>query len=222
MIQWYEILRYLYCSSRKHNLWKTYNNGRISIIKQIQPCLQSKVEQKHYKHTWNTSWHGLSISLSFYIHKYTESYYSYAETKWKHFIKMALRIFPEGCIVFNMWLNKMKCHFSLCNIFSESSLPRACIHYNAHGIRKMQKLKEIRKLNYITCTKFVGCVISWKTACFTMYYTCNLKKLVCLIYRVRIPCQGLDCRQMMKGLVEAILNINIESQNTFNNLSEFQ
>ena len=84
----------------------------------------------------------------------------------------------------------------------------------------MQKLKEIRKLNYITCTKFVGCVISWKTACFTMYYTCNLKKLVCLIYRVRILCQGLDCRQMMKGLVDAILNINIELQNTFNNLSE--
>ena len=109
----------------------------------------------------------------------------------------------------------MKCHFSLCNIFSESSLPRACIPYNAHGIRKMQKLKEIRKLNYITCTKFVGCVISWKTACFTMYYTCNLKKLVCLIYRVRILCQGLDCRQMMKGLVEAVLNINIDSPNNF-------
>ena len=162
----------------------------------------------------------MSISLSFYIHKYTESYYkySYAGTKWIFLIKMAFRIFPEGCIVFNMWLNKMKCHFSLCNIFSESSLPRACIPYNAHGIRKMQKLKEIRKLNYITCTKFVGCVISWKTACFTMYYTCNLKKLVCLIYRVRIPCQGLDCRQMMKGLVDAILNINIKLRNRFNNL----
>lgn len=104
--------------------------------------------------------------------------------------------------------------------FLESSLPRACIPYNAHGIRKMQKLKEIRKLNYITCTKFVGCVISWKTACFTMYYICNFKKLVCLIYRVRIPCQGLDSRQTMKGLIEAILNINIELQNTFNNLSE--
>ena len=218
MIQWYEILRYLYCSPRKHNLWKTYNNGRISIIKQMQPCLQSKLEQKHYKHTWNTSWHSLSISLSFYIHKNTESYYSYAGTQCKYFIKMALRIFPEGCSVFNMWLNKMKCHFSLCNIFSKSSLPRAYIPYNAHGIRKMQKLKEIRKLNYITCTKFVGCVISWKTACFTMYYTCNLKKLVCLIYRVRIPCQGLDCRQMMKGLVDAILNINIELRNRFDNL----
>ena len=143
MIQWYEILRYLYCSPRKYNLWKTYNNGKISIIKQMQPCLQSKLEQKHYKHTWNTSWHSLSISLSFYIHK--NNTYSYAGTKWIFLIKIALRIFPEGCIVFNMWLNKMKCHFSLCNIFSESSLPRAYIPYNAHGIRKMQKIERNTK-----------------------------------------------------------------------------